>query len=98
MDETPSAAALQAVQELREILRLDGADLSIASADGRLAVFHLDLAGATCPDCVLPSDPLEALLLDQLRARITSYNMVRVVDPRLPISDSIADGGGDTSR
>lgn len=77
-----ATAALEAVSDLRELLRLDGADLHVASADGRTATFELDLVDAGCADCVLPADRLEVLLLAHLEAHIGTYEAVRILDPR----------------
>jgi hypothetical protein len=75
------------VEELRALLRPDGADLEIVEivdTDDRGGRVHLrlDLAKVECVECVIPPDLLEQIVRDGLRRRVTSDLDVVIDDPR----------------
>jgi hypothetical protein len=78
------------VEELRALLRPDGADLEIVEIveivdtvdrGGRVHL-RLDLAKVECVECVIPPDLLEQIVRDGLRRRVTSDLDVVIDDPR----------------
>jgi Fe-S cluster biogenesis protein NfuA len=72
------------IDELRALLRADGADLELVGLDaGRRHVrVRLDLSGVDCLECVIPPDLLEDLVRDGLRRRVAADLEVVVDDPR----------------
>ncbi len=86
-----SRSAQSALDELNEIIRLDGGELRLRSSTDSQIELWLDLSNSDCPDCVLPRD----LLLDLLRTRLTEADpditIVHLDDPRVsgdhPVSD-----------
>ena len=80
-----SAADLAAeVDALRRLMQPDGADLEVIAIDpasGRVEL-RLILEGASCADCVMPRDLLEAVFRDRLRRTVGSVTAVTVDDPR----------------
>jgi hypothetical protein len=52
------------LEEARAIVRPDGSDFELLSIDtGDTVLLGLRLDGASCPECVLPRDYLESLVL-----------------------------------
>lgn len=72
----------QAVAHLRSMLQLDGADLLVVEADDKSAVFAIDLEGANCADCVLPSTMIQSIIEKQLSETLPQIGEVVVRDPR----------------
>ena len=81
MDETAVAVA---VEETAALLRGDGADLRLVSADNKTARIRLalDLDDVTCADCVLPPDLLLEMLTAALNKRVPGEFEVVLDDPR----------------
>jgi hypothetical protein len=78
------AALAAGVEELRALLRPDGADLQIIDASGDADRVHLrlDLANVECLECVLPPDLLDQMIRDGLRRRVDPDLDVVFDDPR----------------
>ncbi|MYW96151.1 hypothetical protein G3I59_37490 [Amycolatopsis rubida] len=72
----------EAVANLRSMLQLDGADLSVVEADETSAVFAIELEGANCADCVLPASMIQSILEQQLSETLPRISKVVVRDPR----------------
>lgn len=73
-----------AVDELAAIIRADGGDLVLVTADAamdRIEV-RLDLEGVSCLDCILPPDQLRQVLQDGIARRVPSEFELVVHDPR----------------
>jgi Fe-S cluster biogenesis protein NfuA len=72
------------VEELRALLRADGADLQIVGTDGEADRVHLrlDLANVECLECVIPPDMLDQMIRDGLRRRVAPDLDVIFDDPR----------------
>jgi hypothetical protein len=83
-----------AVEEAGALLRGDGADLRLISADPKTDRIHLavELAGVECLDCVLEPGLLEEMIVAGIRRRVPGEVEVIVDDPRrlaggeLPVS------------
>lgn len=81
---TTTAELADAVEQLRELVRGDGADLRLVGIDdgARTIELVLELGDANCADCVLPPAQLrEALAASLARRGVTSHRLV-VRDPR----------------
>jgi hypothetical protein len=74
----------QAIGPLVEALRADGADVEVAAVRDGTAELRLLLDDASCAECVMPADVLEALFLDAIAATDQSVDRVRFLDPREP--------------
>lgn len=77
-----SAPAQAVLDELNEIVRLDGAELRLDSAEHSRVALTLDLSNASCPECVLPRDLLTDLLTTRLAEADPDVREVTVDDPR----------------
>lgn len=83
MDEATPAQVEAAVAQLREMLRLDGADLRVVGVDGGAATFALELADANCAECVLPAEMIEPILAKALADTVPQVDRVVLRDPRV---------------
>ncbi|MCU1374547.1 MAG: hypothetical protein JWO68_1833 [Actinomycetia bacterium] len=77
-------AVATAVDELAAIIRADGGDLVLVTADAALdrIEVRLDLDGVSCLDCILPPDQLRQVLQDGIARRVPSEFELVVHDPR----------------
>lgn len=83
MNEADVAAA---VEEMAELLRLDGGDLALVSVDpstDRVEV-RLDITDASCVECILPPEHLRTVINDAIGKRVHSEFELIVHDPRVP--------------
>lgn len=76
----------EAVEEMGALLRLDGADLLLVSADAKTdrVEVALELGGVECEDCVMPPELLEQMIGDAVRRRVRGEFELVVRDPRVP--------------
>lgn len=85
MSLTPSPAGLDAgLDAVRVFLGPDGADVTPTAWDaatGRLAL-RLELAGAECPECVIPQPMLGELMLHAIQEHAPDVAAVDLDDPR----------------
>lgn len=72
----------EAIREVREILRLDGADLLLERTGEEDVEFKLVLENASCEECVMPRAYLERLTLTKLREVVPQITAIRIRDPR----------------
>jgi Fe-S cluster biogenesis protein NfuA len=74
----------EAVDEMGALLRSDGADLKLVDADPKTARIEvqLELAGAECAECVLPTDLLEQMISEALSRRVPGEFELVLHDPR----------------
>jgi N-dimethylarginine dimethylaminohydrolase len=78
-------AALDAgVDELRALLRADGADLHIVDTGPARVHLTLDLTNVECAECVLPPELLDQMVREGLRRRVGPGLDVVFDDPRRP--------------
>lgn len=71
-----------AIEEVREILELDGADLLVAHTGEQDLDFQLVLENASCKECVMPRAYLEKLTLTKVQEVLPQVATVRIQDPR----------------
>ena len=81
MSDTGQVAS--ALDEFRQTLRLDDADLEVVGVDGGTVSLRLVLGPEACEECVLPKDMLETVLLQRLRREDDAVSAVVVDDPRV---------------
>jgi len=79
MDESTLAPALD---EIRGLVRADGADLTLVRVDGATVHLQLVVETASCVECVMPRPFLEQIALDIFRRGDVEVEMVTVDDPR----------------
>jgi Fe-S cluster biogenesis protein NfuA len=74
----------ETVDEMAALLRSDGADLRLVSADPKTdrIEISLELEGAECEECVLPADLLRQMINDALARRVTGEFELVLHDPR----------------
>ena len=77
-------AVAETVDEMAALLRSDGADLRLVSADPKTdrIEISLELEGAECEECVLPADLLRQMINDALARRVTGEFELVLHDPR----------------
>jgi N-dimethylarginine dimethylaminohydrolase len=83
-DRADRAALNTGVEELRALLRPDGADLEIVETGPGRVHLGLDLANVECRECVLPPDLLDQMVREGLRRRVGPELEVVFDDPRRP--------------
>ena len=86
-----SPPAQSVLDELNDIVRLDGAEFHVTSSAGSAIELTLDLTNSSCPECVLPADLLLELLTTRLAEADPDITGVTLHDPRLT-SDLPASG------
>ena len=78
-------AVAETVDEMAALLRSDGADLVLVSADPKTdrIEISLQLEGAECAECVLPSDLLRQMINEALARRVLGEFELVLRDPRV---------------
>jgi hypothetical protein len=71
-----------AFEDLRDLLRADGADLALESRVVGAVELRLVLLTAGCEDCVMPRPHLERVALDMFEHADAGVRTVTVIDPR----------------
>jgi hypothetical protein len=77
-----SPPAQSVLDELNDIVRLDGAEFHVTSSATSVIELSLDLTNSTCPECVLPADLLLELLTARLAEADPDITKVTLHDPR----------------
>lgn len=79
-------AIADAVEEAAALLRADGADLELVSAEPAAARISLQVVmeSAACRECVLPPDQLRDVIGAGLARRLGEEVEVVIDDPRVP--------------
>jgi hypothetical protein len=77
-----SPPAQSVLDELNDIVRLDGAEFHVVASGGSLIELSLDLSNSECPECVLPAQLLIDLLTTRLAAADPDITDIRLHDPR----------------
>lgn len=67
---------------VREMIRLDGADVELVGVDGDIANLRLVVTDASCADCVMPRGMLEAIALQMMQPLVPGLSAVVIDDPR----------------
>jgi hypothetical protein len=70
------------VEPLRQLLKLDGADLEFKEERDGTAYFQLVLRDANCEECVMPREVLEKITLERFQEALPSVSAVKIDDPR----------------
>jgi Fe-S cluster biogenesis protein NfuA len=75
----------EAVEEMGALLRLDGADLQLVSADPKTDRIEvaLELGGVDCEDCVMPPELLRQMIADAVSRRVRGEFELVLRDPRV---------------
>lgn len=79
------AGVVEAVEEMAELLRLDGGDLALVKVDtgaDRVEV-RLDIEDASCVECILPPDHLRTVIRDAIAKRVPTEFELILHDPRV---------------
>jgi hypothetical protein len=72
-----------ALGPVRDLLRLDGADIELVSVDDAgTAHLRLLLVEAGCAECVLPKTMLEGVALQMMQSAAPGLQSVTIDDPR----------------
>jgi len=79
MEESTIAPALD---EIRGLVRADGADLELVEIDGTSIRLQLVVESATCVECVMPRAFLEQIALDVFQRGGVAADAVSIDDPR----------------
>jgi hypothetical protein len=77
-----SPPAQSVLDELNDIVRLDGAEFHVVTSGGSLIELSLDLSNSECPECVLPAQLLVDLLTTRLADADPDITEIRLYDPR----------------
>jgi hypothetical protein len=77
-----SPPAQSVLDELNDIVRLDGAEFHVVASGGSLIELSLDLSNSECPECVLPAQLLVDLLTTRLAEADPDITEIRLHDPR----------------
>ena len=77
-------AVAETVDEMAALLRSDGADLRLVSADPKTdrIEISLELEGAECEECVLPAGLLRKMIGEALSRRVPGEFELVLNDPR----------------
>lgn len=70
------------VEELNEIVRLDGAELVLRAESLTSVLLELDLSRSECPECVIPKDLIVELIRSKLAMTAPDISTVKLIDPR----------------
>ena len=79
---TDVARMSSALDEYRQMLEADHADIELLGVRDGTVTVRLVLGPEACAECVLPKPMLEAVLLDGLRRLDSGVRAVVVNDPR----------------
>ena len=80
---TDTTTVAEALVPVREMLRLDGADIELVDVDDDgTAHLRLVLVEAGCAECVLPTAMLEAVALQLMTPSAPGLTAVTIDDPR----------------
>ena len=73
-----------ALNDVRALVRPDGADFEVLDVDPESGIVHLKLVleGANCEECVMPVDILQAIARDVMSRQVPTIRSVTIDDPR----------------
>jgi hypothetical protein len=77
-----SPPAQSVLDELNDIVRLDGAEFRVVASGSSVIELALDLSNSECPECVLPADLLVDLLTTRLAEADPDITEIKLHDPR----------------
>ena len=70
------------VEELNEIVRLDGAELVVRAESLTSVLLEFDLSRSECPECVVPKDLIVELIRSKLAMAAPDISTVELIDSR----------------
>ena len=80
---TPDSAPItRALDQVRAIVQADGSDLELVGATDGTVWLRLVIEDASCADCVMPKDILEATALRMMQVEVPAITRVDIDDPR----------------
>lgn len=77
-----SPGAERALEELNEILRLDGGQIRVTASTSTSLALELDVSQSECPECIVGRDMMLSLLQASLANHDPDVRDVDVFDPR----------------
>ncbi len=80
--ELSPAAVMAAMASLRDVVRADGGDVVLDSAEESVVTLRLVLEGAECRECVMPRPFLEQIAMDSMSSSLPTLTAVTIIDPR----------------
>jgi Fe-S cluster biogenesis protein NfuA len=74
-----------AFNDVRALVRPDGADFEVVDIDAESGNVHLKLVleGSNCEECVMPVDILQAIAQDVMSRQVPTIRTVTIDDPRV---------------
>jgi Fe-S cluster biogenesis protein NfuA len=83
--EDAGTAVEVAVNDVRALVRPDGADFELVSVDQDAGHVHLKLVleGANCEECVMPVELLQQIAQDVMSRQMPGIRTVTIDDPRV---------------
>lgn len=83
MSDQPLRDQLSAgLQDIRESLQADHADLEVLGLQGTVARVRLLITPETCQECIMPRDFLEDIMLMSIKDTMPQVTKVELEDPR----------------
>ncbi len=80
---TPDSVPItRALDQVRAIVQADGSDLELVGATDETVWLRLVIEDASCADCVMPKDILEATALRMMQVEVPAITRVDIDDPR----------------
>jgi Fe-S cluster biogenesis protein NfuA len=78
------AAVIDAFDEIKGLVRADGADMELVSVDAASGTVELRLLleGVECHECVMPRPLLEDIACSMLQKKVPDVARVAIDDPR----------------
>ncbi len=78
------ASVVDAFDEIKDLVRADGADMELVSVDPASGTVELRLLleGVDCHECVMPRPLLEDIAREMLRKKVPDLERVAIDDPR----------------
>ncbi len=72
------------LKEVREALRLDGADLEVLGLERGVARLRLVVGPEACLECIMPKELIEQMILHDVQSIMPEVMRVTLDDPRAP--------------
>jgi Fe-S cluster biogenesis protein NfuA len=87
VDAQAARARLEAgLNDVRESLQADHADLEVIGLHGTTAKVRLVLTPDTCRECIVSKAVLESIMLESLRDTLPEVSAVELDDPRVAVA------------
>jgi Fe-S cluster biogenesis protein NfuA len=87
VDAQAARARLEAgLNDVRESLQADHADLEVIGLAGSTARVRLVITPETCQECIVSKSVLESIMLESLRNTMPEVSAVELEDPRVAVA------------